>query len=101
MKLLWFPVAVKSYCHLGGARHYKHVELHLLLFVEKEITYANIVYAINFFNYQKAVGYTKLGGGSLGFFFQKGYVIFGSNKTWESLFRATVRAHLYKGKCVF
>lgn len=35
------------------------------------------------------------------FFFQKGCVIFGSSDTWESLFRATVRAHLYRGKCIF
>lgn len=33
------------------------------LFVEKETIYVNIVYSINFFNYQKAVGYTKLGEG--------------------------------------
>lgn len=73
------------------------------LFVEKETIYVNIVYSINFFNYQKAVGYTKLGGGFVlwVFFSQKGYVILGPNNTWESLLRATLRAHLYKGKCIF
>lgn len=110
MKLLWFPAAVKFYCHLSGARRYQTCRVtsviivgkKMQLFVEKKPIYVNIVYSINFFNYQKAVGYTKPGGGFvLWFFSQKSYVILGSKNTWESLLRATLRAHLYKGKCIF
>jgi len=86
MKLLWFPVAVKFYCLLSGARHYQTCRVTSAIIVGKEmqffveeIIYGNIVYSINFFQLPKSSWTHETGWRfcSLSFFSRKDYVILG------------------------